>query len=1079
MNIKDCFAYLIVIPFLLATADAQAQQNQPSAVETLLERAGLTSKSARPISDYQSPDFGYRFSADAQWSSWSDLDEDAPVADIGALTNGSSGVNVVPVCWQGAAPPKSAIYSVMMRQASEDYPSAFVERDEDIVKDGATGKLLVGTTPFDGEDFDYYHWIVATDTCAYMLTAWGPASDRKLEERLTKLWDDFSVGLAQTASENTFSDKDAARVNALLSNAFGLYYYEVRSYRDAFRFFAAANAADPIDVDYVTNAVRSLSSVNAYSQAATWLDERAGPFATNQVVTSWQAWLAYKMGNTEKAVSLYAPLFANDYRDDEDFSVYVGMLADRSEWEKIDALYDAYTATGETAKHRTIRAQLLARRGEYEQALDMLNEMVDPNALDADLAFERLSIMDDMDAAVEMSALSQQLIDGGYRSLQSYFYQGRAQYLLRDFKKAKAAFLVAQEFAPGNETVQEYIAAIDRTLGQGDVSMISASLTPVELPRSLAKIAKRKKLPPVPDEAAADYPYAILGFSFDGSELLRRTVYRKIRIIDERGVADFSTIEMNFDPAYEQLFVNRLIVRDADGAVIGEGDLNSYYITTVTDGYEASTERTAHLPVPGLIPGATIELMATKHINTGAGDFPIETVYLSRSRPVGTSALFVTGKFDDIDFDSFEVPEPKRISDSLIWRIDNPRSYRWEPLQPYYDKMISWVQLGSPASDWTSVGNEYLKEIDDKLDSDSVAQRAQRLVEGIDDPQRKIDVLSAYVQEEIQYKALEFGRRAYIPKTARETLRDRYGDCKDHSVLLHDMLGAVGIDSSLALVNLQQQVLPELPNRDQFDHMIVTATVDGVGRFIDTTDKDLRLGQLAPRYMGKNYALVLADTSQLVQMPDYDDQDATINVERGVEVQPDGVVSISERITLAGYHAAQLRGQLRSVETAEMRDALQRWLNLYVPDAELDDYFVENIFDPAFDLVVEMQFTLRDDVGGAVSVPGFAEAAYLEYDRVSDRQFGFELVYPLKLTSVSELSLGDQYTLSGDINTDMSSTSRFGNWDRRIEQGIDSAVMTFGFTSPAAQFEPEAYRTFTDFQKKASRSVRTPLSKTF
>ena len=67
-----------------------------------------------------------------------------------------------------------------------------------------------------------------------------------------------------------------------------------------------------------------------------------------------------------------------------------------------------------------------------------------------------------------------------------------------------------------------------------------------------------------------------------------------------------------------------------------------------------------------------------------------------------------------------------------------------------------------------------------KLNS-RVADTAKRLVRGVDDDSRKIELISTYVQKEVHYEAIEFGRRAYIPKTPRQTLRDRYGDCKDHA----------------------------------------------------------------------------------------------------------------------------------------------------------------------------------------------------------------------------------------------------------------------------------------------------------
>ena len=82
-----------------------------------------------------------------------------------------------------------------------------------------------------------------------------------------------------------------------------------------------------------------------------------------------------------------------------------------------------------------------------------------------------------------------------------------------------------------------------------------------------------------------------------------KAIYRKIQILDDNGVTQFSTLEFDFDPSFEQLYVNSLIVRNADGEVLAEGELNTYYITNSETGYEASTERTVNLPVPSLAPG--------------------------------------------------------------------------------------------------------------------------------------------------------------------------------------------------------------------------------------------------------------------------------------------------------------------------------------------------------------------------------------------------------------------------------------------------------------------------------------------
>ena len=51
----------------------------------------------------------------------------------------------------------------------------------------------------------------------------------------------------------------------------------------------------------------------------------------------------------------------------------------------------------------------------------------------------------------------------------------------------------------------------------------------------------------------------------------------------------------------------------------------------------------------------------------------------------------------------------------MIWELTAPDVFRWEPLQPYFDQIVPWVQLGTVGDAWASVGNEYLEEIRDKL----------------------------------------------------------------------------------------------------------------------------------------------------------------------------------------------------------------------------------------------------------------------------------------------------------------------------------------------------------------------------
>jgi len=385
------------------------------------------------------------------------------------------------------------------------------------------------------------------------------------------------------------------------------------------------------------------------------------------------------------------------------------------------------------------------------------------------------------------------------------------------------------------------------------------------------------------------------------------------------------------------------------------------------------------------------------------------------------------------------------------------------------------VQLGTVSESWTDAGTEYLGKIQDKLDTSKVADRAQRLIEGVDSEARKIEILSAYVQDEIHYEAIEFGRRAYIPKTARETMRDRYGDCKDHAVLLYSLLESAGFDASLALVNLSQQVVPGLPNTDQFDHMIVSVNMEQGRVFIDSTDKDLRLGQLAPRSMAGNYALELGDSPDLIQIPEYETSLTGVNVERVVEPRGDGYIDVTETARFTGYQAANLREQLRTIETSEMQASLQRWVATRYSDAEVTEYFVDNIFDAGYDLMVEIRYTLPVEIDGTFDVPGFLEAHYLEFDRVADRRFPFEHFFPLRLSAVTSVKVPSGLRLDEAASKPNGDESKFGNWRRQVSQGEGAWEIRFDYAASEDRFGPEEYREFAEFQRKAVDAIEQPL----
>jgi hypothetical protein len=207
---------------------------------------------------YRSGTFAYEIDPPAEtWVPWSALADDYAHADSGYLGVFGYGSVVMPVCWQGERPSQGALLEVFLSRFGEDYPTPFIKSEADVSKNGARGKYLLGSEAVDGRDFAYHFWIVANDSCAYALAAWGPADDARTAPHLLALWERLQLNAAPGILERAGSDSEKA-ANAFFLNQLGMHYYDARSYRDAFRFLSQAADLDTGESMYVRNALRVL-----------------------------------------------------------------------------------------------------------------------------------------------------------------------------------------------------------------------------------------------------------------------------------------------------------------------------------------------------------------------------------------------------------------------------------------------------------------------------------------------------------------------------------------------------------------------------------------------------------------------------------------------------------------------------------------------------------------------------------------------------------------------------------------------------------------------------------------------------
>jgi hypothetical protein len=109
-----------------------------------------------------------------------------------------------------------------------------------------------------------------------------------------------------------------------------------------------------------------------------------------------------------------------------------------------------------------------------------------------------------------------------------------------------------------------------------------------------------------------------------------------------------------------------------------------------------------------------------------------------------------------------------------------------------------------------------------------------------------------------RYVAIFLGNGGYVPHDAATILENRYGDCKDHAVLLEALLKAKGIASVPVLINLTNRYrLPEAATPAAFNHALTY--LPEFDLYVDLTAGVAPFGTLLANEYGKPVA-VAADS---------------------------------------------------------------------------------------------------------------------------------------------------------------------------------------------------------------------------
>lgn len=996
---------------------------------------------------------GYALPAlELPWQRWTEdeLVQDFPEAEV-AVSYGEQGyLGVVPLHLAGQRLPFAALVRVLLSAMHIDPgDEALVLVDErDAGADGHFRRTYAYRSEQNGSIQAYRLQVVRSPERALLVAAWWLEGDQDTEERFAKLIDQLELRQMQPCDPNVDLEGRDESWHATAYRRLGDWFSERKEYADAVEWYRRSYACLPSALA-LTRWLDALREAEGAEAALKVVAERQADYPDDTAVQAWWAYLNAQAGDRELAVEVYARAFAAGLDNKWDAIDYAHLLRDLDRLDEalrfLEGFQDGTPDPEVTAAH----AKLLAAT-DLDQALALVETRDPQGARFADL---RLELYHEAGLYTKAVELGRARVEQGQANGMTHYRLGRSLLKLRWLQQAREEFELALRLGTDNDaTVRKFLDHVESMLGQGNRDAIRDPIDPVAFPPAL--LAATSGSGGDGRTEGARYLLRTRAVRFVAGEELRETIHLRLEILDEAAAATFSTMTFDIDPALERMCVNQLLIRDAQGQVVVEGDPGEHYLTA---GDDADSDMVLNITVPGLLPGRVVDLVVTRERRDPPERLEQLRHCFSLSQPAAIHGFYVEADPEQLAWEGNPLAPPVHaLPNGLAWVASAPPRYVWERLQPNYWYYLPAVYVVGKST-WADVGTRYLERLAERLATpEEVAAIASEIVTEDMEATARVDALADHVRGMLTYKAIEFGVRGLVPPESTKTLERLYGDCKDHALLLYQLLHAAGVPAHLALVNARgTPVLPELPSLDPFDHMVVYVPGVRGGQLVDTTDKELgTAASPVPFGLGGARALVLdPEGPKLIETSPY--SESRLRLRRRIQLDQHDLV-VEERLELRGYYAGWLRGSLRGVAPEEARRVVEELLN--DPSLQIEALELEHVEAIAEPLGVDLRYRVRDAVheidGVRVgTLPAAFERSYL-VPRDETRQGPFEYDYPLALEGEVELvgaSLVDPEPLDaqgllvcraqaqaieGGVRLTYAATRPSGRWDASRWQGL-------------------------------------------
>ena len=210
--------------------------------------------------------------------------------------------------------------------------------------------------------------------------------------------------------------------------------------------------------------------------------------------------------------------------------------------------------------------------------------------------------------------------------------------------------------------------------------------------------------------------------------------------------------------------------------------------------------------------------------------------------------------------------------------------------------------------------------------TDSIRVKAEDITTGLTGNAAKVQALDHWVARNIRYVAVTLGHGGMIPHPAGQVLANRYGDCKDHAILMQAMLAAIGIQSTTAMVSSgRAYTLSTIGSIAPLDHAITYIPI--LNLYVDSTDSFSHVGTLSFDVMDK--PTVLTGLGRLGRTPRMRADENGVRTLIEMKIRVDGTIEGHSKAAMTGTYESDSRANRFYAQSSPEEQVVKELLNRF------------------------------------------------------------------------------------------------------------------------------------------------------